>query len=615
MSIFQYVTKLARFTHINWRMAEFTALNFTQIISPTGGSAPTAAGAQTGLLSGNATAGSSIFGDQLLSAANPTTTDIFTLLLGKGNTLPKQEKFTGLGKNLPAPKIDEAKLGEKKTDSSIDQLQAALTGLAVQQSAPVVPAPVAVPVEDAPLAEVVPAPVVVPADTISGGQGEDTVVGGTQYLTAQNNAQASAQMASDILADDKTAAVQSFWNDKADSKQFSQSSLLEQARNLLNNASIAKKFAQTNVQNVAQNDVPAPVVDQALQGKTVNAYRAAVALSQAEVGSTLDTNDTQAAANASAVLAQQAVDEANLPSNKTATTDASVMAAAVKDDAAQTVSDALARLKDLSAAAPLPQTDDKKVVVADAASLHVATTQPVPVAEPEAKKSTLKAETASVPASAQNNTVTPQAVVQANQQNNSQQFGQKKQNGNVEAVKATEEKVEVNSTQLIHAPKAEQTKVPAQDFANQLSKTLLSPTEQVAMKIAQLPSGKQNITVHLDPADLGKVDVKVEWNKDGRAHISISAENKDTLEMLKSDMGSLQRSLSDSGIKADASNLQFDLKGQENFAGQFAQQNQQKNDGNNNAQHSSDIELKQAVEKASIAARYINLNNLVDLHV
>lgn len=623
-------------------MADFTALNFTQIISPGGGGAPGVTAGQGAPLSANPLASSGLLGGDAAAGANAPPTDIFTFLLSQNNALPKQEKFTALGKNLPVKDADASKPQEKKTDNSLDALQAILANLAVQQSAPVA----------------------APTDTVSGSAGEDTIVADTQALT-QNTTQTPAVVVDVLQTDDEAPvtpaattpkdisanqllqkqssllaqAQQLFKNtvaanasDAATTDQLAQnkSDALSQIQNLLSNAAYAKRsVAQSQALNTIQdNKAAVSTLDQgntlqALQDKTLNAYKATTALSQPEVGSTLNTSDVDAAKNAPALPVQQVV---NKVSDKVpvSSNDIIVNLPPVKDDVPQTVNQALARLKNVTAPTPAPQTpvvDTKTVALnTNAAALpQPVTVKPAPSPPSDSNDKKTSDTTDTTVQNTAVNTVTPQAVPQVNQQQNaSQQFSQKKPE-TVQAIKATDEKPDVDLVPLTHpvAHKAPVDTTPAQDFANQLSKTIASPAEQVAMKIAHLPSGKQNITVQLDPADLGKVDVKLTWGNDGHAHISIAAENKDTLKMLQNDMGALQRSLADSGIKADASNLQFSMRGQDSFAGQFAQGNQQqRNDGGNNAQQqSSDIDLKQTVESASIAARYVNLNNLIDLHV
>ncbi len=489
-----------------------------------------------------------------VAGAAPTT-DIFTLLLNQGNVLPKQENFSTTGQNIPLQEVEKL----KTVDNSIDALQSVLTNLIVQQSIPQQPV----------------------VETIAGGQSEDVLVGGIQ--------------AQQTLTPQSVAAIAS--GDGA-------TNIAQQVQDLL-----------------AQNNTPAPYQPQAnvpQPVKTLDAYRQAAALTLPEVGSTIDTPDS------AAIAASLALPKATTPVEQAAVTkqDAILGLLDSKDRSPETLANSIGRLKNLSALTPLPA-DNNKIAVGTTADSNkpldqIASLQKVLAGvktEAAPEKPVVKAE---AQAANNNSTVTPQAVVQTQQQNLSQEFGQKKQGAeNVEALKSVGEKADVNdlTAQQQAQHKVEAPKLPNHDFAQHLNKTAIaSPADQIAMQIAKLPSGKQNITVQLDPADLGRVDVKLEISHDGRTQISISAERKETLDMLRNDAGGLQRSLADSGIKADAGTMQFNLKNQEGFASQLNQGDGQKNN-QQTAQQIADIELKQTIENASLAARYVNLNNLLDLKV
>lgn len=100
--------------------------------------------------------------------------------------------------------------------------------------------------------------------------------------------------------------------------------------------------------------------------------------------------------------------------------------------------------------------------------------------------------------------------------------------------------------------------------------------EQVFVKIRDaVGSDHKQIQIQLDPADLGKVDVKMDVAIDGRTQIVVTADKKDTLEMLQRDRVSLEKSLNDLGLKADAGGMQFNLREQPRDQQQLADQQQQ----------------------------------------
>lgn len=94
--------------------------------------------------------------------------------------------------------------------------------------------------------------------------------------------------------------------------------------------------------------------------------------------------------------------------------------------------------------------------------------------------------------------------------------------------------------------------------------------EQVAVAATRASkAGKTEITVRLEPADLGRVDIKLDVGLDGRVTTVVSADNADTYDLLRRDSHQLERALADSGLKLDSGGLSFNLRQQD---GQAAQQ-------------------------------------------
>jgi flagellar hook-length control protein FliK len=88
-----------------------------------------------------------------------------------------------------------------------------------------------------------------------------------------------------------------------------------------------------------------------------------------------------------------------------------------------------------------------------------------------------------------------------------------------------------------------------------------SPAEQVAIQVQRaVRDGASRITVQLRPAELGPVEVRLDFAQDGRVSATILADRADTLDMLQRDARTLERSLQDAGLKADSGSLSFDLR-------------------------------------------------------
>ncbi|MGH6944649.1 MAG: flagellar hook-length control protein FliK [Geminicoccaceae bacterium] len=89
-----------------------------------------------------------------------------------------------------------------------------------------------------------------------------------------------------------------------------------------------------------------------------------------------------------------------------------------------------------------------------------------------------------------------------------------------------------------------------------------SPTHQVAVHLGRaLDDGKTEIRIHLDPPDLGHVDIHMEFH-DLRLAATISADRPETLDLLQRDARTLTRAFRDAGVELSGSGLSFAHSGQ-----------------------------------------------------
>ncbi|MBM3617231.1 MAG: hypothetical protein FJX23_01650 [Alphaproteobacteria bacterium] len=92
-----------------------------------------------------------------------------------------------------------------------------------------------------------------------------------------------------------------------------------------------------------------------------------------------------------------------------------------------------------------------------------------------------------------------------------------------------------------------------------------SPAEQIAVRFRQVSTtGDASIQIKLKPLELGSVDVRIETGADGQSRVHVTAEKRDTLDMLQRDARALERALNDIGFKTDNSSLSFNLRGDQN---------------------------------------------------
>ena len=112
--------------------------------------------------------------------------------------------------------------------------------------------------------------------------------------------------------------------------------------------------------------------------------------------------------------------------------------------------------------------------------------------------------------------------------------------------------------------------------ASQLTATAATgaavPLSGLAMEIAaSANSGKTRFEIRLDPAELGRIDVRIDIDRHGQVTSHLTVDRPETLSMLRQDANQLQRALDNAGLSTGNSGLQFSLRDQSS---------QGQNDGN-----------------------------------
>jgi chemotaxis protein MotD len=98
------------------------------------------------------------------------------------------------------------------------------------------------------------------------------------------------------------------------------------------------------------------------------------------------------------------------------------------------------------------------------------------------------------------------------------------------------------------------------------------PVSGLAMEIAaSAKSGKTRFEIRLDPAELGRIDVRIDIDRHGQVTSHLTVERPETLSMLRQDANQLQRALDNAGLSTGNGGLQFSLRDQSS---------QGQNDGN-----------------------------------
>jgi len=168
------------------------------------------------------------------------------------------------------------------------------------------------------------------------------------------------------------------------------------------------------------------------------------------------------------------------------------------------------------------------------------------------------------------------------------------------AVGAVAETSTPNATQAAAAVRPATPPPPAQQ----------TPQVQVAMQIAKaVQNGTDRISIRLNPAELGRIDIKLDVSQGGQVVATITVDRPETLEMLKADSRALEQALSDAGLDSDSENLSFNLRDQDADGNRLAQD--ENADGDELAAEMDDDAIEQALAQArrnGAANRALDIN-------
>lgn len=105
-------------------------------------------------------------------------------------------------------------------------------------------------------------------------------------------------------------------------------------------------------------------------------------------------------------------------------------------------------------------------------------------------------------------------------------------------------------------------KTPASQNTPRLQGTS-GPGQTIALTIAaKAQNGVHQFEIRLNPPELGRVDVRLEFGRDGQMTTHLIVERPETLDMLNKDARNLERALQNAGLNLDEGSLSFSLKDQ-----------------------------------------------------
>jgi flagellar hook-length control protein FliK len=91
-----------------------------------------------------------------------------------------------------------------------------------------------------------------------------------------------------------------------------------------------------------------------------------------------------------------------------------------------------------------------------------------------------------------------------------------------------------------------------------------TPLQMLPIEIGmQAMRGVKTFQIRLDPAELGRVDVKLEFKEDGEVKASLVVDRVETLAMLKRDAPTLQQAFEQAGLRQSPDGLSFQLRGEQ----------------------------------------------------
>ena len=118
-------------------------------------------------------------------------------------------------------------------------------------------------------------------------------------------------------------------------------------------------------------------------------------------------------------------------------------------------------------------------------------------------------------------------------------------------------------------------------------------TNMVAAQITKSVSNGnvRSMTLHLNPAELGRVEVRMEFGADNTVKAHMIVEKPETLLMLQRDAAALERALQDLGMETGSDSLNYEMA-QENYNFGEDSRGRQDNSGTDHARNNTDEDIE-----------------------
>ncbi|MBL8642851.1 MAG: flagellar hook-length control protein FliK, partial [Rhodospirillaceae bacterium] len=117
--------------------------------------------------------------------------------------------------------------------------------------------------------------------------------------------------------------------------------------------------------------------------------------------------------------------------------------------------------------------------------------------------------------------------------------------------------------------------------------------EQIKVNITRAAkAGLDRVTIQLRPHELGRIEIKLEMSAEGKVTANVTADNPATLELLQRESRGLERALQDAGLRADANDLEFNLRSEDQTQEADKNGQQRQNGREQTAAQMSDAEIE-----------------------
>jgi flagellar hook-length control protein FliK len=123
-----------------------------------------------------------------------------------------------------------------------------------------------------------------------------------------------------------------------------------------------------------------------------------------------------------------------------------------------------------------------------------------------------------------------------------------------------------------------------------------------------MQNGNSRLTVALHPVELGRVEVKLDIDKDKNVTATIVVDRPATLDMLRNDSKALERALQDAGLQTGNGSLSFNLRDSNGQNGGTAQNGTGTNgSGQGTGAGGSEVKAEARADVVATADGYVDL--------